>query len=210
MTSVLLLLNGELPRPARVRALAREASLVVCADGGLRHAVRLRVRAQVVIGDMDSLPSPLPRWKETTYLCDFDEETSDFEKALRFVARLGADAVWVAGALGGRLDHLLANLAVAERCAGRIPIALVDDGAGSAQLVGPGAYAFDARRGRTVSMVPAGRGCLVTTRGLRRELRREAPRPGGRGLAERAAGSRVDIRVHRGRLWIVRSGPGPK
>ncbi|MDD5628740.1 MAG: hypothetical protein PHU21_06725, partial [Elusimicrobia bacterium] len=85
-----LFLNGELPEPDLARRLARRADLVVCADGGARHAVRLGLRPDVVVGDMDSLPRPLPRaWRGVSFLCDFDEDSSDFEKALRFAARAG-------------------------------------------------------------------------------------------------------------------------
>ena len=56
----LLLLNGELREPKAVKALARRADAVLCADGGARHARALKLVPDCVVGDMDSLPRPRP------------------------------------------------------------------------------------------------------------------------------------------------------
>ena len=69
MNPVLLLLNGELDSDAAVRRISKSASMVLAANGGVKHCVRLKIRPRVVIGDMDSLPKPLPRWKDVVYLC---------------------------------------------------------------------------------------------------------------------------------------------
>ena len=106
-----------MPFPAHVRGLSRKAHRVFCADGGAGHAARLGIEPRLVIGDMDSLPKPLPKWRNTVFLCDFSKEKSDFEKVLDLAASSGAREVWVAGAVGGRLDHLLVNLSLVERFA---------------------------------------------------------------------------------------------
>ena len=101
-------MNGELREPAAAKKLARSANAIVCADGGARHAKTLGLIPHVIVGDMDSLPRPLPRsWKKTAYLCDFDVNRSDMDKSLDFVEQSGFAKVWIAGALGGGLDHEL-------------------------------------------------------------------------------------------------------
>jgi thiamine pyrophosphokinase len=197
----LVLLNGELSDPGLVLKLARAAGCVVCADGGARHAARLGLVPAAVVGDMDSLPKRRPRWEGTTYLCDFDEDSSDFEKTLRFVRSIGASPVWVAGAFGGRLDHTLANLSLAEKYSRDLSLCLVHEGL--AWLAGPGRYAFACPAGRLVSLIPAGGPCTVSTRGLRYGLRRGVLRPGSRGLSNVALSARPVVEVHRGRVWIV-------
>src|SRR5579859_6399292 len=109
--TALILLNGELKNPDAVRRLVKSGATLLCTDGGVRHAASLNLEPRLVIGDMDSLPSPLPHWKNTVYVCNFDQNRSDFEKTLQFARSRGIQAVWVAGALGGRLDHELVNLA---------------------------------------------------------------------------------------------------
>ncbi len=201
MKPLLILLNGEMPFPARVRALARGARRVFCADGGARHAARLGIEPRVVIGDMDSLPKPLPRWKSTVFLCDFSEERSDFEKALELAASSGVREVWVAGAVGGRLDHLLVNLSLAERFASRLRVVFMDQG--SAFLARPGRHALSCRAGETVSIVPATSTVSVLSRGLEFPLKGEPLRKGSRGLSNRARAPRPVLSVLRGKAWIL-------
>jgi thiamine pyrophosphokinase len=198
---ILILLNGEMPSPARVREFARRARRVFCADGGARHAARLGIEPRVVIGDMDSLPKPLPRWKGAVFLCDFSEERSDFEKALELAASSGVREAWVAGAVGGRLDHLLVNFSLAERFAPTLRVVFVDQG--SAFLALPGRHALSCRAGDTVSIVPATPAASVLSRGLEFPLRGGPLRKGSRGLSNRARIPRPVVTLLRGKAWII-------
>lgn len=201
--AVLLLLNGELRDAAAVKRLARRAQAVVCADGGARHARALGLVPDVVVGDMDSLPRPVPRaWRRTAFLCDFDQDRSDLDKALDFVEAAGAGSAWIAGALGGGLDHELVNLAALESRGGRLAVTVV--GGGRARLLGPGRHVLDVRRGGRFSLLAAPR-ARATLTGARYGLRRETLTRGSRGLGNAATG-RVVLTLHAGRAWFVSSG----
>jgi thiamine pyrophosphokinase len=170
----------------------------------LRHALALGLKPLFVVGDMDSLPKGFGRAGGARFLCDFDENRSDFEKALSLARRLGAREVRVAGNAGGRLDHRMANQAIAERLAGEMEIAFIDEG--FATPAGPGVRTIATSPGETVSILPSGGPAVVSTRGLAFALRRGRLLPGGRGLSNRATGRRAVVRVHRGLVWIVHVG----
>jgi thiamine pyrophosphokinase len=198
--SFLLLLNGELREPAAVKALARRADAVLCADGGARHAKTLGLVPDAVVGDMDSLPAPLPKkWRRTAFLCDFDEDRSDLDKTLDFAAAAGARRVWVAGALGGGLDHELVNWATLEARGAALEIVVI--GGGAARLLGPGRHVLDLRRGERFSLVAAPR-ARVTLTGARYALRGEVLARGSRGLGNRAE-KRVVLTIRSGRVWLA-------
>ncbi len=198
--SVLVLLNGELREPRLVKALARRADALVCADGGARHAKTLGLVPDVVVGDMDSLPRPSPRsWGRTAYLCDFGVDRSDLDKTLDFVTAAGAGKAWIAGALGGGLDHELVNLAALESRGPGPELVVV--GGGAASLLGPGRYPLGLRRGARFSLLAAPRASATLT-GARYGLRRRTLTRGSRGLGNRADG-RVVLTVHRGRVWLA-------
>ncbi len=198
--SALLLLNGGVCDPALVRRLAK-TSLVVCADGGARHGRELGIVPDVVVGDMDSLPKSLPRsWARTAFICDFDENSSDFEKALAFLAKAGRRRVYVAGLFGGRLDHCLVNLALARRFGAALGLVLVDRG--MAVLLGPGRHRLPLKRGRIFSVLAAADAARVSISGARYPLRRERLLPGGLGLSNRALGP-VTLFVHSGLVWAM-------
>ncbi len=196
----LLLLGGELDDPAAARALARACGRVACADGGVRHAIRLGIEPRFVIGDMDSQPRRRPAWRETVYWCDFDEGRNDFEKSLDFLLGMGVRDVYVAGALGGRLDHELVNLAVAEAWGLRLRLTLV--GRGKACLLGPGRHRVAIGRGRVFSLAGRGPSTKVTLRGGRYDLTRQALVPASRGLSNAAKGP-VVLTVHAGAVWLT-------
>jgi len=198
----LILLNGEIRRPGQVRRIAGSGAAVLCADGGARHAVRLKIRPRAVIGDMDSLPKRRPAWKGTAFLCDFSEDASDFEKALRFAERRRFKTVWIAGAVGGRLDHTLVNLALVEKYSRSMHLALA--GGADAEVLGPGTHSLPCRRGQAMTLLPATARARVTAHGLLYPLSGAVLTRSSRGLSNRAASGRVRIRVHSGRLWVVR------
>lgn len=195
----LVLLNGELRDPAAAKAAAR-GRLVLCADGGARHAVRLGLVPDLVAGDMDSLPRVLPpSWSKTVFAEDGDPDRSDLDKVLDAARRLGARALAVAGALGGGLDHEWTNLAVLERRAGEFEVSVLDRGV--ARLLGPGAHRVRLSRGARFSLLAAPRATL-TVSGARWTLRRGTLSRGSRGLGNAADGT-VAVRVHSGRVWLI-------
>jgi thiamine pyrophosphokinase len=197
---VLLLLNGEVPDPALVRRLARRCGAVLCADGGARHAAALGLEPDFIVGDMDSVPRGLPKkWRRAVYWCDFDPNRSDFEKALELVRAIGCRRLYVAGALGGRLDHALVNLALAGKQGPSLSLLLVDRGV--AELLGPGCYRLGLPLGARLSLLAAGSARLSAT-GLKYPLKKARLEPGSRGLGNVVTGD-VSLTVHSGVVWAM-------
>lgn len=82
------------------------APLLVAADGAARAAIALGHVPAAVIGDLDSLdPETEARLPAATIHRIAEQETTDFDKALRSIA---APLVLAAGFTGRRLDHELA------------------------------------------------------------------------------------------------------
>ncbi|TPW20393.1 MAG: thiamine pyrophosphokinase [Elusimicrobia bacterium] len=204
MRPALLVLNGPVSDAGAVKRRAAAAGFVVCADGGAKVAQKLGIQPRVVIGDFDSLPKPLPRWKGTTWLFDGDEDLSDFEKALRFLAEGGAGAVWVVGLWGGRPDHQLVNLAVFERWSRTLSLAAVDPG--WTVVAGKGRHKVSCPVGATVSLIPTGSAAVVSAGGVEYPLRRTRLTRSSRGLSNRASATPVELEVHSGAVWLALPG----
>ena len=96
---------------AYVRRLAGRADLLVCADGGIRHARACGLTPDLVVGDFDSGTQPdgvrVIRLRP-------EKDDSDLMCCAKAVMEQGADEIWLACASGGRLDHFLANLTLLE------------------------------------------------------------------------------------------------
>lgn len=94
----------------------RAAGLLLAADGGALPLLRLGIVPQIVIGDLDSLEESAlvelaRRGAELRRFPRAKDET-DLELALLLASERDAGRIDVLGALGGRWDHTLANVAM--------------------------------------------------------------------------------------------------
>lgn len=150
MKTGLIIAAGEAVSPALLQKLAAENETVIAVDGGYRHCLAAGIRPALLLGDMDSLAPELLQRAEADGVpaeripCEKDD--TDTLYALRRLMGEGARQVDITCALGGRLDHLVANLqsllfAAREGVRCRL---LADDSAAEALL--PGSYRI--RRGQ--------------------------------------------------------------
>ena len=105
--AVLGVLNGHDLLLSQLRQLLHRARYVVAADGA---ALRCRDAGRLpdfVIGDMDSLPVEV-RDQFPVYQLEEDQEFTDTQKLLRFLADRGDQSVVLAGIEGDLPDHSLA------------------------------------------------------------------------------------------------------
>lgn len=203
--------SGEVPPESpELRRRLDEADFVIAADGGLRHSARLGIRADLLVGDLDSAPPDLVTVAAHagTEVVDFPEEKdeTDLELALTIAVERGATSVNVLGLFGGRVDHEIANLALiaAPRWSAAGCRLWADDGHRSVWVV------HDELRlrlppGTTLSLVPWGADALgVHSSGVRWPLD-GATLPAGtpRGVSNVAVGSVQYVSVDDGLLLVV-------
>jgi len=114
---VTLVAGGPVTRRDLVFALAR-APRLVAADGGADRALSKGYTPEAVIGDFDSLSDAARLAVGPAGLHHISEqESTDFDKALRNIA---APFVLALGVAGARIDHGLAVMNVLVQRAGRI------------------------------------------------------------------------------------------
>lgn len=95
-----------------------EGDIVVAVDGGLQALLAQGIGPDLVLGDFDSLPESL-----RPFLADLEErapdkllrlprekDDTDTVHAARVCLARGYREFWLYGALGGRLDHTMANI----------------------------------------------------------------------------------------------------
>lgn len=115
---VTLVAGGPVAARDMAAALLR-APVLVAADGGADRALALGHRPVAVIGDFDSIGAARDALPAAALHPVPEQETTDFDKALRSVA---APVVLALGVLGGRMDHALAAMTVlAARAAAGAP-----------------------------------------------------------------------------------------
>lgn len=165
---VLIVLGGDAPGEALLRRCAGQANLTIAADKGLEAFDRAGMLPDLLLGDMDSVSEDvLLRMQEKTQVerlpCEKDD--TDGVHALDVAIARGAERITLLGALGGRLDHALANLMLLVRAhQSGVHAQILDETVriervdGHVQLCGA--------KGDTVSLLPLGHAKDVTLRGF--------------------------------------------
>jgi thiamine pyrophosphokinase len=112
----LIVANGPMVDIPPFRAALSAARLLIAADGGGNALLDAQIEPHVVIGDLDSLGEETLTHFQTKgveiirYPAEKDE--TDLELALLLALQRGATSIDVLGALGGRWDHTLSNVAL--------------------------------------------------------------------------------------------------
>jgi thiamine pyrophosphokinase len=192
-------------------------AIVVAADGGARHAVRLGLPIHRWVGDGDSIDeADLEELRARGIPVDLvgrDKDESDTELAISAASAAGADEVAVLGAFGGRrLDHSIANLTLLAHpaLAGR-PAVLLDASARVRLVRAPGpdgdpvVTPLPGRVGDLVSLLPFGADALrIRTDGLQYPLRDETLLLGSaRGLSNVRRAVDASFVLGRGAVLVI-------
>lgn len=200
MRRTILILAGGVASPKEAREAAFGADFVLAVDGGFDLAKRAGLPVDLLLGDLDSLTSPIPEGLPT-WRVPREKDATDLELALDHAVSLGAEKIVVVGAFGARLDHTLANANLLEKYA--IPIVLFHDEARVYLVVDR--VEIDAQPGDLVSLIPLSsevRG--VSTWGLRYALNDGVLfRASTRGVSNEVLVAPCGVRVRAGKLLLI-------
>lgn len=209
---VVVVAGGETPSPLALAA-CDSAGLLIAADGGALHAVRVGLRVDVLIGDLDSTEPEVVAEVEAagTRVVRYptDKDASDLELALETAtahALKRAATVVVVGIHGARPDHELTNIALLASPRWRSVPMQGWLGESLVQVAWPERpVRVRGRTGSTVSLVPLGGSAQgVRTTGLRYPLSGNEVRFGSSlGLSNVLTGEVGSVAVSKGPLLVV-------
>lgn len=207
---MLIVANGIIAEKSEVADLARKADLVIAADGGAAYCSDIGILPDVIIGDLDSIPSSLlQRLKHAgKNIISYppEKDFTDLELALQYAVDQGADEIVVAGALGARWDMSVANLMLlAADFLAHTKVCLVAENQTAILLRGKETITINAVPGDALSLIPLSKDVNgVSTRGLRYPLTDEALKfAATRGISNQFSSSRATIQLDSGLLLCI-------
>lgn len=209
--AILVFANGDILDKEWIRPYLRDAQATIAADGGVRHLLALGLLPDIVVGDIDSLPQQArPRLQAAgTRLITYPpaKDETDLELALVHAAATFAGEILVFGALGGRLDQMLANILLLSHphLVGRV-VQLVEHNQ-RAWLISPIKKQTEIRGtvGDRVSLIPLGGDVEVAnTTGLQWALQDEVLVFGlARGISNVMTAERATVTIKSGYLLCI-------
>lgn len=163
----LIVLGGDLPSPTLLRRCTSCAELTIAADRGLEAFEAAGVLPDLLLGDMDSVSAEtLLRREGSTEMerlpCEKDD--TDGGHAMEVALSRGATEITILGALGGRMDHALANLMLLMRAhEGGAFAQILDERVSIVRI--DGEITLRGAKGDTISLIPIGEAHGVTLTG---------------------------------------------
>lgn len=113
---ICIVLNGEIQDYKNIKQLIikNEYDYIICADGGANHTYNMEIRPDYIIGDLDSVSNDIVNYYKNCGVrfekFPSKKNETDTELCIYLAKQLGAKEIDFLGALGGRTDHMLANI----------------------------------------------------------------------------------------------------
>ncbi len=208
MTRILIFANGHLPDLDAAHALVRADDFILAADGGTHNALALGLTPHRIVGDLDSITDWERKIMETAGVemirFSRDKNETDLELAIQHAVEMQPEQVIIVGALGGRLDQTLGNIALLSDSRLSTLDLRLDDGVEELFFC-RSQVEVHGRSGELVSLIPWGVSVEgVRTDGLRWPLSDETLYPNKtRGISNELLGERATVHIRSGLLLVV-------
>ena len=208
MARIVIFANGELPNAAAALSLVQPSDTIVCADGGVRQALALGLKPQVIIGDLDSLePAEHQSALALGALVQqhpHDKNETDLELAIRYAVDRAPSSILIVAGLGRRLDQTVGNIALLSASDIADLDVRMDDGVEEVFFCRQQAE-VRGQPGDIVSLVPWGSAVEgVSTQRLRWPLHEETLYPDKtRGISNEMLEATAQVSISAGLLLVI-------
>jgi len=209
---IVVVVNGAFAHEKRLDRVLEDASYVIAADGGANWLASRSRRPDLLVGDMDSvcpeLLVALERDGCAIQRYSTHKDETDTELALLSAVKRGAGegvtSIIVLGALGGRIDHELANVMSLTMPKLEGACVTIFDGVSYMTLIRD-EIEIVGNPGDLVSLIPLGGPVEgITTSGLEYPLDGEALYVGpARGVSNVLLGRKAHVRLAKGMLLMI-------
>lgn len=176
---------------------------LIAADSGYSLIKRLGLKPNVLVGDFDSLTEDIPTDCEVIS-APAEKDDTDTMLAVKVAMSRGYNDITIAGSIGGRLDHTVANIQA---------LAYIIDNGGRGRLIGErdnvelsgeGEYKFSKNDSMYFSIFSFGTEVVVTTNGTKYDLnsyRLTDSFP--LGVSNEIISSECTLKIEKGRVLVI-------
>jgi thiamine pyrophosphokinase len=201
--------SGEIYDYSFCHDIVQSADRIICADGGTRHAINMKLTPHVIIGDLDS--------SAVRYIDYFrnkgveiiqysqDKDKTDTHICIEFALDFSTEIILL-GATGSRIDHMLANISLLRLGLKKdIPISIIDDKNNIRMIKDH--IVLNGNKGDLFSLIPfTERVKGISTKGAHYELENAVMELGDPyGVSNYFKEERVEVSIKKGYLLVIKS-----
>ncbi len=161
------------PCPPTLRKRLAKGRFTIALDGAAERARKEGWVPHLIAGDFDKVSKATLRYferKGVAILPTPDQQYTDLEKAIAWCVLRDAESIWIAQAMGGRLDHAFSALSFLKRFHSRERELVLFQQNESVRFAKEETLLLDGKPGRSMAVLPFPK-CLVRSSGLKFELR---------------------------------------
>lgn len=200
----ILFLNGDLPSVKTIKKYCKTGDFVICADGGANGIAKAGIVPNIILGDLDSITAAnlnYFRKKGVEIRKISEQETTDFEKSLRYITEKKLKDLIVFGAVSSRPDHTLNNFSILRRYYRKLNIKLIDTDFDIFYVKNK--ISFNSEKCKVVSLMAMPEAKGITTKGLKYALKNETLEFGIReGTLNKTSAKVINISFKSGHLLL--------
>ena len=203
---VIIFANGELGCTNYADDIIQNNDFILACDGGLRHCHVLNITPNYIIGDLDSADAGMLSKYPNVPVKDFpaEKDFTDLELSVNYACDMGAESIIILGGLGGRVDHMLANVHVTAQAAERgVPAEITDER--TKITVINNSREFDINDGKILTLLPLTTTADgIKTSGLKYPLNGESLKTGfAKGVSNEIINDKATVSVKKGLLAAI-------
>jgi len=206
MKRCLIIGNGKAPEKKTILFLMKKGfDIIICADGGLHHAHKLKIVPHFIIGDFDSVDNGLLesyRGKSKIIQVKRQNDT-DIEKCLKHALILKCNEAVLLSVTGDRLDHSFCNLGIALKFYDKINVKIISET--SLLSVYEKQVSLSTKKGEYLSLYAFDKKTRITSTGLKYPLK-ETQLPFGvrESTSNVAVAKEVTLKITNGKIFVIR------
>ncbi|WZL74793.1 thiamine diphosphokinase [Clostridiaceae bacterium 35-E11] len=202
--------NGDINDYIFTKKQIEHYDLIICADGGAKHAWAMDLVPHVIVGDLDSIDENMIDYfhKQHVQFCKFppNKDYTDTELAIDYALKKKVKEITFVGVIGSRMDHTIANVTLL--------LPLLNKGVQAKILnehneiiVCDGHMKIEGKIGEYVSIIPLSEKVEgITLEGLQYPLVDATILMGESiGVSNRFVQSKAEVTIKKGKILIIKS-----
>lgn len=204
----LIVANGD-NEPDFLKNIHKDYDFVISADGASNLLFEVGITPDIIVGDFDSISKSILLTYEASGIRQFrlsaEKDFSDTHVSVDIAIQEGANTIDIAGGLGSRWDHSIANLNLLYYgYQKQVNLSLISS-ENKARLIGPGEHVFPAKNDDYLSFFALFEDGVISIENMKYKLfEQEIKRGESIGLSNEYEGD-GRITIHKGSLLAVHS-----